>query len=318
MVVQHITLRPIQASDLEKIVTLFKETVHHVNAKDYSSEQLLVWAPKHMHHGHERWQSLLSSIAYLAESDDVIVGFADITEQGYLDRLFVHKDYQRQGIASMLVKKLESIILERGLKKITTEASITAKPFFEQIGYYVIREQNKPREGGVVLTNFLMEKRLVDAPIKIDFLKHYPDAIPILATIWHQVLGRIWVPDIPIERVKQRFQEHLNIDQLPLTVVAFCNGQPVGMCSLRENDGIRPDLTPWLGSLVVHPDYQRQGIAPKLINAIKQKAKQLGFSQLYLFTFEPTLPDYYCKLGWEKIGMDKFKEKEVSVMKINL
>jgi|GEM_PF-490847 len=318
MIAKRIILRPIQSSDLEKIVTLFKETVHHVNAKDYSSEQLLVWAPKHIHHSHERWQSLLNSIAYLAEIDDAIVGFADITEQGYLDRLFVDKDYQRQGIASMLVKKLESIILGRRLKKVTTEASITAKPFFEQMGYYVIREQNKPREGGVILTNFLMEKRLVDVPIKIDFLKHYPDSIPALAAIWHQVLGRIWVPEIPMERVKQRFQEHLNENQLPLTLVAFRDGQPVGMCSLRDNDGIRLDLTPWLGSLVVHPDYQRQGIALKLINAIKQKAKQLGFSQLFLFAFDPTLPDYYSKQGWERMGVDRVKEHEVNVMKINL
>nr|WP_242602186.1 GNAT family N-acetyltransferase [Legionella nagasakiensis] len=90
------------------------------------------------------------------------------------------------------------------------------------------------------------------------------------------------------------------------------------MCSLRDNDGIRPNLALWLGSLVVHPDYQQKGIAPKLINAMKQKAKQLGFSQLYLFTFDPTLPNYYSKLGWNRIGMDKFKGHDVNVMDIAL
>jgi len=310
----RIVLRPIQSSDLEGIVTLFKETVHHVNAKDYTPEQLLVWAPHHIHHSHERWQSLLRNIAYLAEIDHVIVGFADMTTEGYLDRLFVHKNYQRQGIAAQLVKKLESLLFERGVKKITTEASITAKPFFECMGYFVVKEQNKPHPGGVTLTNFLMEKRLDGRPIKIGLLKNHPDCIPELAAIWRQVLGRIWVPDISVERVIARFQEHLNTNKLPLTLVAFCDDKPVGMCSLRDNDGIRPDLTPWLGSLVVHPDYQREGIALKLINAIKQNAKQLGFSQLYLFTFDPTLPNYYARLGWNVIGMDKFKGHEVIVM----
>ena len=42
------------------------------------------------------------------------------------------------------------------------------------------------------------------------------------------------------------------------------------MCSLRGNDGIRPDLTPWLGSLVVHPDYQKQGVGRRLIDALSQ------------------------------------------------
>lgn len=262
-----------------------------------------------------RWKSLLDNIAYLVEIDDVIIGFADITIEGYLDRLFVHKDYQRKRIASQLVKKLESLLILRGVKKITTEASITAKPFFERMGYLVVREQNK-QSGGVTLTNFLMEKRLDGRPIKIDLLKNYSNAIPELAAIWHQVLGSIWVPDIPVERVIARFQEHLNENKLPLTFVAFCDGKPVGMCSLRDNDGIRPDLAPWLGSLVVHPDYQQEGIALKLINAIKQKAKQLGFSQLYLFAFDPTLPNYYARFGWNKMGMDKFKDHDLTVMEI--
>ncbi|HAT2073495.1 TPA: GNAT family N-acetyltransferase [Legionella pneumophila] len=314
----HVRIREIKAEDLEAIVALFKETVHHVNAKDYTSEQLLVWAPHHIHHSDNRWNSLLDNISYLVEIDDGIVGFADITIEGYLDRLFVHKDYQRQGIASQLVKKLESLLLLRGVKKITTEASITAKPFFESMGYLAVKEQNKPRPGGVTVTNFLMEKRLDSRPIKIDLLKNHPNAIPELAAIWHQVLGSIWVPDISVERVIARFQEHLNENKLPLTVVAFFDDKPVGMCSLRDNDGIRPDLAPWLGSLVVHPDYQREGIALKLINAIKQKAKQLDFSHLYLFAFDPTLPNYYAKLGWNKVGMDKFKEHDVTVMDIVL
>ncbi len=186
------------------------------------------------------------------------------------------------------------------------------------MGYSVVKEQNKPRPGGVTLTNFIMEKHLNSRPIKIDFLKNHPNVIPELAAIWHQVLGSIWVPDISIEHVIARFQEHLNENQLPLTLVAFCDDKPVGMCSLRDNDGIRPDLTPWLGSLVVHPDYQRVGIALKLINAVKQKAKQLGFNRLYLFAFDPTLPNYYARLGWDKMGMDKFKGHDVTVMEIGI
>jgi ribosomal protein S18 acetylase RimI-like enzyme len=155
-----VVLRKIKAADLGHLVALFKETVHHINAKDYSPAQLSVWAPDNIHPSQDSWQSILGNIAYLAAIDKIIVGFADMTAEGYLDRLYVHKDYQRRGIASMLVNKLESELLKQGLKRITTEASITAKPFFEQRGYRVIKEQNKPRPGGITLTNFLMEKCL--------------------------------------------------------------------------------------------------------------------------------------------------------------
>lgn len=36
----------------------------------------------------------------VAVENNIIVGFGDIDKTVYFDRLFVHKDYQNQGIAS--------------------------------------------------------------------------------------------------------------------------------------------------------------------------------------------------------------------------
>ncbi|STY78949.1 GNAT family acetyltransferase [Legionella wadsworthii] len=154
--------------------------------------------------------------------------------------------------------------------------------------------------------------------ITIVYLKHHSDCIPELAKIWHEVLGKIWVPDVPTSRVEENLRNHLNIEQLPLTVVAFDEDKPVGMCSLRVNDGIRPELTPWLGSLVVAPGHQKQGIARQLILRVKEEAQTLGFKNLYLFAFDPTIPEYYSRLGWRTIGMDEFKGHPVTVMEIIL
>ncbi|WP_019216568.1 GNAT family N-acetyltransferase [Legionella tunisiensis] len=147
---------------------------------------------------------------------------------------------------------------------------------------------------------------------------NYPEAIPALARIWHSVLGSIWVPDISIERVEQRFHEHLNDALLPITFVAFDGSKLVGSVSLRENDGIRPHLTPWLGSLVVDKAYQKYGIGKMLIDTTKQKAIELDVKKLYLFTFDPTLPAYYGQQGFNKIGMDEFRGHPVTVMETML
>lgn len=110
--------------------------------------------------------------------------------------------------------------------------------------------------------------------LKIELLQNNLDAIPELARIWHEVLGSIWLPDVPLKVVEQRFLEHANADKLPMTFVAFDGKMPVGMCSLRENDGIRPDLMPWLGSLTVRPEYQSQGLGRRLIEVTKEQAKK--------------------------------------------
>jgi N-acetylglutamate synthase-like GNAT family acetyltransferase len=154
--------------------------------------------------------------------------------------------------------------------------------------------------------------------IKIDYLKNHLELIPQLAHIWHEVLGKTWLPDISIERVITRFSDHINDDKLPMTIVALDGMMPVGMCSLRENDGIRPDIGPWLGSLVVDPQYQKRGIGKQLADAVVAKSKELKFENLYLFALDPTIPQYYENLGWQKVGIDTFKNHPVTVMVMKL
>ena len=84
-----------------------------------------------------------------------IVGFGDIDKTGYLDRLYIHKDYQRKGIAAALCDRLEQA---NNITKIITHASITAKGFFEKRGYVVLKAQEVERRG-VKLKNFVMKKR---------------------------------------------------------------------------------------------------------------------------------------------------------------
>lgn len=152
--------------------------------------------------------------------------------------------------------------------------------------------------------------------ISIDMLKNHPDTIPSLAKIWQELIGKIWAPEISLNDIRHRFQQHTNDNCLPLTIAAFHAAQPVGMCSLRDNDGIHTDLKPWLGSLVVHPAYQNRGIGKMLIDSIKQKAQDLGFTTLYLFAHDKLTADYYIRAGWKIIEKTEFEHNEVIVMKI--
>ncbi|KAB5617679.1 GNAT family N-acetyltransferase, partial [Enterococcus faecium] len=58
-------------------------------------------------------------------------------------------------MATKIADELENHVLETGMQKITTHASITAKPFFEKRGYKVINEQTVELRGQL-FTNFLM------------------------------------------------------------------------------------------------------------------------------------------------------------------
>ncbi|WP_018759853.1 GNAT family N-acetyltransferase [Paenibacillus terrigena] len=156
-----IALRKYEDSDIEEIVTLFYETVHTINARDYSPEQLDVWASRDDQETRiAAWRSSLRRhMTYVAVMGDSIVGFADLTLEGYLDRLYVHKDAQGQGVATALVNTLESEAARLRIRGINTDASVTAKSFFERRGYVVIASQIVERKG-VQLVNFKMHKSL--------------------------------------------------------------------------------------------------------------------------------------------------------------
>ena len=145
-------LRRGQQADCKVLIELFYNTVHTVNAKDYTKEQLNAWATGQVDLA--KWSLLLQeNYSVVAVEDDVIVGFGVIDKTGYLDYLYVHSNHQGKGIATAICEQLEQLVE----MNITTHASISSRPFFEKRGYRVVKEQQVERNG-VFLTNYVMVK----------------------------------------------------------------------------------------------------------------------------------------------------------------
>lgn len=146
-------IREYVPSDCERLAKLFYDTVHSVNAADYTKEQTDAWADGNVDIA--AWnESFMKHYTVVAMHDGDIAGFGDIDKTGYLDRLYVRGDLQRRGAASAICDALESSV---GTGKVTAHVSITARAFFEKRGYAVLREQQVERHG-VLLTNYVMEK----------------------------------------------------------------------------------------------------------------------------------------------------------------
>lgn len=150
--------REYKNTDLHAVMDLFYVTVHEVNKNDYSEEQLDAIAPKDANEYH--WEkSLEKNHTIVVEEDDKLIAFGNIGKTGYLDRLYVHPDYSRKGIASKLVEELEEYAKKHGSHVINVTSSITSKAFFESKGYAVIEEQINERRGERLL-RYLMEKKI--------------------------------------------------------------------------------------------------------------------------------------------------------------
>lgn len=86
-------IREYWPEDCEAITRLFYDTVHTVNRRDYAPAQLDAWADGSP--DLDAWnRSLQEHFSLVALEGEELVGFADMADDGYLDRLYVHKDYQ--------------------------------------------------------------------------------------------------------------------------------------------------------------------------------------------------------------------------------
>ena len=154
-------LRPYRPEDCAETLRLFYETVHRVNARDYTPKQLDAWAP--VGRDAAAWgRSLLAHDAVVAECGGRLAGFGDLAaEEGLLDRRYVHHALQGRGIASALLDWLEGRARASGVRRLETFASLTARGFFERRGFLPVAP-NTVWRNGVALPNVRMYKCLAE------------------------------------------------------------------------------------------------------------------------------------------------------------
>jgi len=145
-------------SDAAELLKLFTSTIREINIQDYSSEQVLAWAPENR--DPLEWEnSFLNKNVFVAVDEEQLCGFGELEVTGHINRFYVHKDYQGKKVGSLIYKNIESKARSLQIPRLFVEASITAKKFFERMGFINTQEQQVELRG-VKFTNYRMEKFL--------------------------------------------------------------------------------------------------------------------------------------------------------------
>lgn len=149
-------LRLANLNDLEELQTLFTETINRVCKHDYSAEEIKQWTSST--NDENRWKGFISNQYFLiAEYENKIIGFCSLKDENHLDLLYIHKDYQKMGIASLLYHEIKKESKRLGHKTLTADVSITAKSFFETKDFKIVREK-KNLINGLEVINYQMSQ----------------------------------------------------------------------------------------------------------------------------------------------------------------
>lgn len=115
-----------------------------------------------------------------------------------------------------------------------------------------------------------------------------------------------------------RQQKYVTDESIPKSFVVLDDaGSLLGTFALKLEDlSTRSDLSPWLGSVVVVPQQRRKGVGAFIVREAERMAKELGYSELYLYT--PDQEAWYAKQGWKLIEHSLSGEYPISVMSKSL
>lgn len=154
-------LRPFLASDAPALAAIFREAIEDLTGEDYSVAQQAAWAA--LADDEQAFGAKLARhLTLVATMAGAPVGFAALKEPDHLEMLYVHPAAAGQGVAKLLSDALEKLARARGAKRLTVDASDTARGFFEKRGF-AGQHRNTVMRGDEWLGNTRMEKRLGEA-----------------------------------------------------------------------------------------------------------------------------------------------------------
>lgn len=146
-------------------------------------------------------------------------------------------------------------------------------------------------------------------------LKEVPHHLETLAG-WHHAQWSYLNPDRTLAERIDRMREHLVTDFIPTTFVT-AKDNLFGSAAIIECDmDTRKELSPWLASVYVAPEFRRQGIGSKLVLHVMERAKDNNIKTLYLYT--PDREAFYCRLGWSRLEKTDYHGYPVTIMGVNL
>lgn len=148
-------VRKYNKGEEKQLFEIFSTSVQQ-NAKGYYNEQQLnAWAPEEI--DEEQWMKRMSGIKpYVVVENDLILGYADLQKDGYIDHFFIRGGYSGKGIGKFLMNYIIEIAMHKGIKELTADVSLAAQGFFSRFGFEVV-ERKSVVIRGVELENARMK-----------------------------------------------------------------------------------------------------------------------------------------------------------------
>lgn len=140
------TIRPYAPGDAESTLRIFERAIGVTARARYTDDQVAAWLGGTRDLA--RWADDRQRLrTFIAEIDGVVAGFTDLSDAGYVDRLFVDPEFGRRGIGAALLAHVVAEADGLGIRSLSTHASLVAEPVFAAAGFTVSYRETVEKDG---------------------------------------------------------------------------------------------------------------------------------------------------------------------------
>jgi len=145
---------------------------------------------------------------------------------------------------------------------------------------------------------------------------YLPDEEEVIKQVadWHYSEFGKDNPDSTPEKTLNTVRGRVNNTGIPLCLVAYLGGRPVGTASIIATDmKTHAEFMPWMADVVVDRGHRDRGIGSALVRRVDEEMGRLNISVAYLFT--PDKERMYARLGWKTVLRETYRGKDVVIMR---
>ncbi len=257
-----IVIRLAQATDADEISQVILAALHSSNARDYPADVIARVASNFTA---EAVLALLERrVVLVAIQDQVIVATAAL-DGNVVRSVFVNPALQGQGIGRLLMLDIEVRAREAGVTVLNVPSSLTAEPFYTQLGFHTVRDVYHGNERTLVMEKVLSSRHPI-GPYRDR--QHRAQVV----ALWEEAFGYDTAHNLPSLAIDKKLAVNDG-----LFFVATDKKAVIGTV-LAGYDGHRG----WLYSVAVHADYRRHGLGASLVRHAEQALTALGCMKINL------------------------------------
>jgi putative acetyltransferase len=154
-----IFIRYVREDDALSVIQVHYDSVHHVASKDYPIEILDEWSPPISEERIAKFLNNGADVKLVAERDGHIIGFGELlTDKNQLGAVYVASSAVGQGVGKAIMTCLHELAVQKNVPYLEMESSVTAFPFYQKLGYIVLKHGTHRLSNGLKMACVSMRK----------------------------------------------------------------------------------------------------------------------------------------------------------------